>query len=267
MEQSRGLSSLSATAGAVTDAAVRRDYENSDTISLIRFVQGLVKKAPRVVSTQPGPRNRGNIGRGSNAVFETLLTPTEARRRYGIVVDRPVPVRYARWKNQLLREEWSDRAILRRSNSPLNELKNFLMGTAVDQVEDTAIKRLFRRFRIGNGPALAVTVFVEIVRNYSSIVEAVEDFELFMSRRDRRMPKPVVRPSGSEAELTRSLESLSPNERSQLLAGYAAALAEGRLPQHDQVLRLMRLLDQDNEVQRRPPNAGDGNHVRPSRAD
>ena len=265
MEQTRGLSSLSATADAVTDAAVRRDFEGSNTISLIRFFQGLVKKAPRVVSIQPGPRNRGNIGRSSNAVFETLLTPTEARRRYGIVVDRPVPVRYARWKSQLLREEWSDRAILRRSNSPLNELKSFLMGNAVDQVEDTAIKRLFRR--IGNWPAFAATVAVEIAQNYSSIVEAVEDFELFMSRRNRRMPKPVVRPSGSEAALTRSLESLSPNERSQLLAGYAAALAEGQLPQHDQILLLMRLLDQDNEVNRRPPNAGIDNHVRPSRAD
>ncbi len=51
-------------------------------------------------------------------------------------------------------------------------------------------------------------------------------------------------------------EGLSAEDRALLLHGYTTGLAQGRIPANDEVLLFMRLLDQDNEINRRPPNSG-----------
>ena len=56
----------------------------------------------------------------------------------------------------------------------------------------------------------------------------------------------------------RSLAFSTEQERARLLDGLAAGLAEERIEATDEVLLLMRLLDQDNEINRRPPNSGFG---------
>ena len=72
----------------------------------------------------------------------------------------------------------------------------------------------------------------------------------------RATARQLLQQSGAEDEDRRFVEGLSPEERVLLLDGYTAALAQGRIPANDEVLLFMRLLDQDNEMNRRPPNSG-----------
>ena len=72
----------------------------------------------------------------------------------------------------------------------------------------------------------------------------------------RTTAQQLLQQSDAEDEDRRFVEGLSPDERVLLLDGYTAALAQGRIPANDEVLLFMRLLDQDNEINRRPPNSG-----------
>lgn len=72
----------------------------------------------------------------------------------------------------------------------------------------------------------------------------------------RTTAQQLLQQSDAEDEDRRFVEGLSTDERVLLLDGYTAALAQGRIPANDEVLLFMRLLDQDNEINRRPPNSG-----------
>lgn len=254
MELSRGLSSLSASEQAVRSAGQDKALLETSPVQIFRFISDGVSKGE---GSRPPRRFRKN-GRLELEQRErtiTLLTPTEVRRRFGVIVDQDIPIGQAQILAGHQRAEFGRQAFLFRSNSITTDIENAAFAFALGKIDPLGrlIDKLDGRF--GKH---------EVARH--GLESATPEQSRSLSNESEAPREPVaIKPRPSTA-LAQRLASWSPTDRSQLLNGYTAALAEGRLPQHDQVLLLMRLLDQDNEVNRRPPNAGVGNDVQPNRA-
>lgn len=254
MDLSRGLSSLSASEVAVRSAGRYKSLLETSPVQIFRFFSDAVSKGE---GARPPRRFREN-GRLKFEQKErtiTLLTPTEVRRRFGVVVDQDIPMGHAQILAERQRAEFGRRAFLLRSNSITTDVENAVFALLLERVD--RLGRLIDKLDGQFGKH-------EIARH--GLESATPEQSRSLSNQSEASRESVaIKPRPSTA-LAQRLASWSTNDRSQLLNGYAAALAEGRLPQHDQILHLMRLLDQDNEVNRRPPNAGFGGDVRSSRA-
>ena len=249
MESSRSISTLSATADAVSRAAGRMRNRKSLLGGLFTAIEDKNRQEPRIVDILRDPKEK-NIFRRYSFLFETLLAPPEAMRRFGIAVDRPVPIDYARWKSEQLRQEQSDRAFIARSASKVNDLKNFLISRGVDKAEDVVIDKIISLLPPKVGvPAKGLKEIYDVSNDVIDVLEFVFSDPALSS--EPVAIKPKVMPPWA-----RSLEHMSAEQRADLLDQTSAALLSGQLPQHDQILLMMRLLDQDNEINRRPPNSG-----------
>lgn len=245
MELKRGLSSLSASEQAVRNAGQDEALLETSPVQAFRFFLDLRLKEHGLFSVQPGKSTRGQLVRKGPDTAPTLLTPTEARRRLGIVVDDDVPVLYATVLAERQRAEFGRQAFLLRSNSITTDIENAVFAFALGRIDPLGrlIDKLDGRF--GKH---------QLARD--GLESATPEQSTSLANQLEATQEPVAIEPRSSTALAQRLASWSRNDRTQLLNGYAAALAEGRLPQHDQILILMRLLDQDSEVNRRPPNTG-----------
>ena len=255
MELRRGLSSLSASEQAVRNAGQDKALLETSPVQIFRFFSDAVSKGE---GSQPPRRFRekGRLKFERRERTITLLTPTEVRRRFGIVVDGDIPIGHAKTLAERQRAEFGRQAFLLGSNSITTDIENAVFAFALDRIDPLGrlIDKLDGRF----GKR-------QVARH--GLESAVPEQSTSLANQLESPQEPVAIKPRPSTELAERLASWPKNDRTKLLNGYAAALAEGRLPQHDQILFLMRLLDQDNKVNRRPPNARVDNHVRPSSAD
>ena len=139
-------------------------------------------------------------------------------------------------------DEVLERQVGARGSTPAQQSDRLSIGDAAEEVAEAAGQN------VGKG-ALQRAASEEV----AGVVDAVQPFST--------TPAPVVNVDKvvrQATSFTRNLEHMSAKQRADLLNRTSAALASGQLPQHDEILLLMRLLDQDNEINRRPPNSGFG---------
>lgn len=243
MELRRGLSSLSASEQAVRNAGQDKALLETSPVQIFRFLSDAESKGE---GSRPPRRFRekGRLKFERRERTTTPLTPTEVRRRFGVVVDEDIPIGHARILAERQRAEFGRQAFLLRSNSITTDIENAVFAFALGRIDPLGrlIDKLDGRF--GKHELARYGLESATPEQSTSLVNQLEASQ-----------EPVAIKSRPSTALAERLASWPKNDRTLLLNGYAAALAEGRLPQHDQVLLLMRLLDQDNEVNRRPPNA------------
>ncbi len=139
MDGTRPLTSLSAWELDVLVAGIDTAVLNTDTAGFLRFFVDMRAKQDGLYTIEPGGNTRGRRKSRDPDKIATFLTPPEVRRRFGVVVDRPIPMSYARLLARRDRKARTLEALLRRSDNIAIDTLVTVFTLALDEIDPVSI--------------------------------------------------------------------------------------------------------------------------------